>query len=145
MIHGDNQYDARYIPSLFRKIIQTNADAVTGSRMMKPRDALNGKMPLYKWIGNFVLTKLFNIIFSTKFTDAHTGLWIYNLKGMNKINLSNLDNGFNFDNQLRIKYVKLKKKIFEIPIKTYYRNEKSSFHITYAVKFVLEILKSFLK
>ena len=65
MIHGDNQYDARYIPSLFRKIIQTNADAVTGSRMMKPRDALNGKMPLYKWIGNFVLTKLFNIIFST--------------------------------------------------------------------------------
>ncbi len=145
MIHGDNQYDSRYINSLYKKISRTNSDAVTGSRMMKPKDALNGKMPLYKWLGNFILTKLFNLIFKTNFTDAHTGLWIYNLKTLRQIKINNLDNGFNFDNQMRIKYIKMKKNILEVPIKTYYRNEKSSYHFIYALKFVNEIVKSLYK
>ena len=32
------------------------ADAVFGSRMMNPRDALKGGMPLYKFVGNRILT-----------------------------------------------------------------------------------------
>ena len=34
MIHGDNQYDVRYISYLYKKIKNTKADAVTGSRMI---------------------------------------------------------------------------------------------------------------
>jgi len=141
MIHGDNQYDCRYIDKLYKKINTSNADAVTGSRMMKPSNALNGKMPIYKFFGNIILTKIFNYLFNTNFTDAHTGLWIYNLLTVKFIGLKKLDNGFNFDNQLRMKLINLGKKIIEIPIKTYYRNERSSFHIIYAIKFILELFK----
>ncbi len=141
MIHGDNQYDARYIKDLYNKIKDSKVDAVTGSRMINPIDALGGKMPIYKLIGNLTLTKIFNLLFSTNFTDAHTGLWLYNIATIKKINIKNIDDKYNFDNQLRIKLIKQKKKIIEIPIKTYYRNEKSSFHIMYAIKFILDIIK----
>lgn len=145
MIHGDNQYDCRYIDRLYKMIIATNADAVTGSRMMNPSNALNGKMPIYKFFGNIILTKIFNFLFNTDFTDAHTGLWLYNILTIKSIGLKKLDNGYNFDNQLRIKFINSSKKIIEIPIKTYYRNEKSSFHIVYAIKFILELFKEKIK
>ena len=145
MIHGDNQYDAKYIFNLYKKISNTNYDAVTGSRMINPKNALNGKMPFYKFIGNFVLTQFFNLVFKTNFTDAHTGLWMYNLNNLNYNFFKDIDENYNFDNQLRIKLVKNKKQIQEIPIKTYYRNEKSSFHFIYALKFLLEVSKNIIK
>lgn len=141
MIHGDNQYDARYIKDLYKGMKASKVAAVTGSRMINPLNALGGKMPIYKLIGNLTLTKIFNLFFSTNFTDAHTGLWLYNIAAIKKINIKNIDNSYNFDNQLRIKLLKQNKKIIEIPIKTYYRNEKSSFHIMYAINFILDILK----
>lgn len=145
MIHGDNQYDAKYIIDLYKNIKKTNCDATTGSRMMQPKNALNGKMPFYKFIGNLILTNFFNLVFKTNFTDAHTGLWMYNLNNLNYNFIRNIDDNYNFDNQLRIKFIKNKMTINEIPIKSYYRNEKSSFHFLYAFKFLLEVLKSLIK
>jgi glycosyltransferase involved in cell wall biosynthesis len=139
MIHGDNQYDASYIPKLYKIISKNNADAVTGSRMKNFKSALNGKMPFYKFIGNYILTKIFNLYFKTRFTDAHTGLWMYNLQSLKDVKFNNLDSKFNFDNQLRIQFVKSDKKIIEMPIKTYYRNEKSSFHFIYSIKYLKDI------
>ena len=139
MIHGDNQYDASYIPKLYKIIGKYNVDAVTGSRMKNFKSALNGKMPLYKFIGNYILTKIFNLYFNTSFTDAHTGLWMYNLQSLKDIKFNNLDSKFNFDNQLRIQFIKSNKKIIEMPIKTYYRNEKSSFHFIYSIKYLIDI------
>jgi GT2 family glycosyltransferase len=139
MIHGDNQYDANYIPKLYKIIDKNNVDAVTGSRMKNFKSALNGKMPFYKFIGNYILTRVFNLYFNTQFTDAHTGLWMYNLQSLRDVKFNNLDSKFNFDNQLRIQFVKSDKKIIEMPIKTYYRNEKSSFHFIYSIKYLIDI------
>lgn len=139
MIHGDNQYDANYIPKLYKTLSKYNLDAVTGSRMKNFKSALNGKMPLYKFIGNYILTKIFNLYFNTHFSDAHTGLWMYKLETFKKVKFNSLDFKFNFDNQLRIQFIKLNKKILEIPIRTYYRNEKSSFHFIYSIKYLIDI------
>ena len=97
-------------------------------------------MPLYKFIGNIFLTKFFNIVFSTNFTDCHTGLWIYNLKYVNKNVISSLTDTYNFDNQMRINLIKKKLEIKEIPILTIYGNERSSFHLMYATKFFFETI-----
>lgn len=139
MIHGDNQYDANYIPKLYKTLSKYNVDAVTGTRMKNFKSALNGKMPLYKFIGNYILTKIFNLYFNTHFSDAHTGLWMYKLETFKNVKFNSLDSKFNFDNQLRIQFIKLNKKILEIPIKTYYRNEKSSFHLIYSIKYLIDI------
>ena len=118
-----------------------NYSAVTGSRMLKKKDALKGNMPIYKFLGNIFLTKIFNLFYQTKFSDCHTGYWAYNL---NKIELSlfnNVDNRFCFDIDMRLLLTQNNLKIKEIPIKTFYGNERSSIHIIYAIRFFLKTLK----
>lgn len=144
MVHGDGQYHPKYILPIIKKLEQNNSAAVCGSRMINKKNALKGNMPFYKFVGNIFLTKLFNIIYSTNFTDCHTGYWIYNLQYLNKNKLFSLTNTFNFDNQMRIYLTKNKRDIKEIPIKTIYGSERSSVHLIYALKFFFEtILKKF--
>lgn len=144
MVHGDGQYHPKYILPIIKKLEQNDSAAVCGSRMINKKNALKGNMPFYKFVGNIFLTKLFNVIYSTNFTDCHTGYWIYNFKYIKKNILSNLTNTFNFDNQMRINLIKNKLEIKEIPIKTIYGTERSSMHIIYALKFFFEtIIKKF--
>jgi hypothetical protein len=143
MVHGDNQYNPNYINRMIDIInYQKNVAAVCGSRMYYKKDALKGGMPKYKFIGNIVLTKIFNLFFNTKFTDCHSGFWFYNLSTIKKINLKKIEDNFNFDNQLRINLIKKKLNILEIPIKTYYGSERSSVHLFYALRFLLDLFKS---
>tara|TARA_Y100000590_G_scaffold230263_1_gene259588 strand:+ start:2323 stop:3024 length:702 start_codon:yes stop_codon:yes gene_type:complete len=139
MIHGDDQYHVKYVKKMIKILIKNDVAAVTGSRMKIKKGALKGKMPIYKFIGNLVLTYMFNLIFKTSFTDCHTGLWGYNLKKIKKINLNEIDSGYNFDSQLRIKILSQKFKIKEIPIQTFYRDEHSSYHINYSKNFFKEL------
>ncbi len=142
MIHGDNQYNPNYINRMIDIInYQKNVAAVCGSRMYYKKDALKGGMPKYKFIGNIVLTKFFNLFFNTKFTDCHSGYWFYNLSTIKKINFKKIEDNFNFDNQLRINLIKKKLNILEIPIKTYYGSERSSVHLFYALRFLLDLFK----
>ena len=67
MIHGDNQYSPKYLDKMLSKIIKTECISVTGSRMKIKKNAIKGGMPLYKFIGNIVLTKIFNLFYSTNF------------------------------------------------------------------------------
>ena len=140
MVHGDGQYHPKFILPIIKKLEQNDIAAVCGSRMIQKKNTLKGKMPLYKFIGNIFLTKFFNIVFSTNFTDCHTGLWIYNLKYVNKNVISSLTDTYNFDNQMRINLIKKKLEIKEIPILTIYGNERSSFHLMYAIKFFFETI-----
>ena len=139
MLHGDGQYDPKYIPALIKKISDGKCVAVHGSRMKVKKNAIKGKMPLYKFLGNIVLTYIFNKIYSTNFSDCHSGYWIYDLKYINKNFYSSLTNSINFDNQLRIKMIEKSLIIKELPIRTIYSDEKKSFHIVYAIKFLIEI------
>ena len=140
MVHGDGQYHPKFILPIIKKLEQNDSAAVCGSRMIRKKNTLKGKMPLYKFIGNIFLTKLFNFIYSKNFSDCHTGYWAYNLKKINKKIFLNSDNKFCFDIDLRIKLVKKKLEISEIPIKTFYGNERSSMHFIYAFRFFYKVI-----
>ena len=145
MIHGDDQYDAKYIPSITKKLKYDKSDLVAGSRMLDKKNAIKGGMPLYKFFGNIVLTKIFNFFLNTSFSDAHTGLWGYNLNIFKHIDLNKIDNAINFDSHLRIKAVNHNFIIDEIPIKTFYRTEKSSWHFIYSFNFLKDIFFNIFK
>jgi len=82
--------------------------AVVGSRMTNMQSAVKGKMPIYKLIVNVFLTEFFNLFMRTKFTDAHSGLWLYNLIAFKYFDLSSITDSFNFDNQVRLSMVSKK-------------------------------------
>lgn len=137
MIHGDGQYDPKYIPNLMKKFEENeNIGASTGSRIFNGiTKAIDGGMPFYKLLGNVILTKIFNSIANKNYTDTHTGLWVYNLKYLKSKNYRRLTDSFNFDQDFRIMSIANKRLIEEIPIKTRYGDEKSQMHIVYAIKF----------
>jgi len=69
MIHGDGQYAPEELPALVAPLRDGQADAVFGSRMMSGFSALKGGMPLYKYVGNRVLTWTQNLPLGTSFTE----------------------------------------------------------------------------
>ena len=52
LVHGDGQYAPEALPDLLQPLLKDEAEAVFGSRMMRPFDALKGGMPIYKYVGN---------------------------------------------------------------------------------------------
>lgn len=145
MLHGDDQYNAKYIKDMIESFkLNKDTAAVSGSRMKNKLEAIKGNMPIYKFLGNIFLTKFFNFIYSTNFSDCHSGYWIYNLSYIKKDLINNLTSAINFDSQMRISLVKNNLKIGEIPIKTIYGSERSSVHLVYALKFFFEsVIKKF--
>ena len=72
MVHADNQYDPRLLPSMIEPIIGGEADVVIGSRLLEDR-AIIGGMPRWKWVGNKFLTWAENVAFRRRFSEYHTG------------------------------------------------------------------------
>ena len=148
MIHGDGQYNPVYIPKLLKFFLNRNyksLGAVTGSRLFKGLASVKkGNMPFYKMIGNIFLTKFFNFLFNTNFTDAHSGLWAYNLDFLKNRKYKYLANNFNFDQDFRFLCIFNKINIKEIFIKTKYGDERSQLHVIYALRFFYNSIKFFL-
>src|SRR5262249_18283643 len=77
LLHGDGQYAPECLPELVRPLKERSADACFGSRMMTNQSALAGGMPLYKFIGNKILSWFENRLLRTSFTEFHSGYRVY--------------------------------------------------------------------
>ena len=148
MIHGDGQYHPNYIPKLLNPFSTKSKKfigAVTGSRLLRGlKSVKKGGMPIYKMLGNIFLTKIFNVLFNSNFTDAHTGLWAYNLNFLKDRKFKLLSSNFNFDQDFRFLCMINKMKIKEIFIRTKYGDERSQLHIIYAIRFFFNSIIFFL-
>ena len=60
LLHGDGQYAPEVIERLVEPLARGEADAVFGSRMMVKGQARAGGMPVYKYVGNRILTTFQN-------------------------------------------------------------------------------------
>src|SRR5579863_8139956 len=69
LIHGDGQYAPECLPELLEPLRKGEAAAVFGSRMMTPSGARRGGMPLYKLIGNRILTWIENRFLGTGLSE----------------------------------------------------------------------------
>lgn len=125
LLHGDGQYAPEMIEEFIRPIQNGTADVVLGSRMMTRGAARNGGMPLYKFVGNKILTKWQNFVIGTHFSEWHCGYRSYSVRSLNSINFYENADGFNFDTQTILQLNSAGKKILEIPIPTYYGDEIS--------------------
>ncbi len=50
--------------------------------MMVPGAALKGNMPMYKYVGNKVLTFVENTLIGSKFTEFHSGYRAYSVHAL---------------------------------------------------------------
>ena len=123
LLHGDGQYAPEELPKLVAPLRDGYADAVFGSRMMERFGALKGGMPLYKFVGNKILTWCQNRLLGTKLSEFHSGYRVYSIETLQRIPFKLNTNDFHFDTEIIIQLLNAKARILELPIPTYYGNE----------------------
>ena len=125
LLHGDGQYAPELLPAMVAPLERGDCDAVFGSRMMNKGAARAGGMPLYKYVGNRILTTIENRVIGSTLSEFHSGYRAYSVRTLRELDLSATSDGFNFDTEIIIALHSRKKKILEIPIPTYYGDEIS--------------------
>ncbi|MET0411508.1 MAG: bifunctional glycosyltransferase/class I SAM-dependent methyltransferase [Polyangiaceae bacterium] len=123
LLHGDGQYAPEALPQLLAPLERGEADAVFGSRMMVKSDALKGGMPLYKFVGNQVLTTFENAMLGTNLSEFHSGYRIYSVDALKRLPFDRNTHDFHFDTQIIIQMHAAGMRIVETPIPTYYGDE----------------------
>ena len=122
LLHGDGQYAPEALPRILARYAE-GADAVFGSRFIVPAAALKGGMPLYKWIGNRILTKAQNFLLGAQMTEMHSGYRSYRTSVLKSVPFTSNSLGFDFDADIIVQLHAAGFKITEVPIPTYYGDE----------------------
>jgi glycosyltransferase involved in cell wall biosynthesis len=123
LVHGDGQYAPECLPELLLPLANKEADAVFGSRMMSRADALRGGMPLYKYVGNRILTSIQNRLLHSSLSEFHSGYRLYSVEALRRIPFQRNTNDFHFDTEIIIQLFRAGLLVRELPIPTYYGDE----------------------
>jgi glycosyltransferase involved in cell wall biosynthesis len=124
LLHGDGQYPPEHLPDIVAGYCDPSVGAVFGTRMMNRVDALRGGMPLYKWVGNQVLTRIENRILGTTLSEFHSGYRSYRTDVLAKVPYHLNSDGFHFDTDIIIQLNLIGARILEIPMPTHYGDEE---------------------
>ncbi|HEY0167490.1 MAG TPA: bifunctional glycosyltransferase/class I SAM-dependent methyltransferase [Jatrophihabitans sp.] len=123
LLHADGQYAPEAMADLLAPLERGEADAVFGSRMLEPGSARAGGMPLYKYLGNRVLTTFENRLLDSKLSEFHSGYRAYRVSALAELPIAFNTDDFDFDTQIIIQLLDAGKRIVEVPIPTYYGEE----------------------
>ncbi|MDD2757934.1 MAG: glycosyltransferase family 2 protein [Patescibacteria group bacterium] len=123
MLHGDGQYAPEALPEILAPLIADRAEAVFGSRMLVKGAARRGGMPLYKYVGNKVLTFFENWATGAHLSEWHSGYRAYATKALAAVPLQENTNDFHFDSEIIIQFLDHNFRIVEVPVPTYYGDE----------------------
>ena len=123
LIHGDGQYAPESLPALLDPLLEEEADAVFGSRMITRFAALKGGMPLYKYVGNRILTGIQNWLLGSSLSEFHSGYRLYSVAALRRIPFERNTNDFHFDTEIIIQLIRARLRVKELPIPTYYGDE----------------------
>lgn len=139
MLHPDHQYDATVIPHMVQPILDGDADAVFGSRMLGGRP-LEGGMPWWKFNANVLLTAIANIIFRRYLTEIHSGFRAYSRKYLETVRFMENSDDFIFDTEIIAQGMMNKLTFQEVPIVTRYFPEASSINLRRSIVYGFGIL-----
>ena len=123
LVHGDGQYAPEALPALLEPLIKGEAEMVFGSRMATSTAALKGGMPIYKFLGNRILTYCQNHMSGLKLSEYHSGYRLYSVDALKRIPFESFTNNWHFDTQIILAMAERNFRIAESPIPTYYGNE----------------------
>jgi 2-polyprenyl-3-methyl-5-hydroxy-6-metoxy-1,4-benzoquinol methylase len=123
MLHGDGQYAPELLADVVAPLERGEADVVMGSRMLVPGAARAGGMPLYKYVGNRVLTRFQNTVSGLHLSEWHSGYRAFSVAALARIPFEQNSDGFDFDTEVLLQLHDSGARVVEVPIPTYYGDE----------------------
>ncbi|MDB6124098.1 MAG: putative glycosyl transferase family 2 [Pedosphaera sp.] len=134
MIHPDYQYTPKLIPAMVSIIGNELHACVLGSRILGGY-ALQGGMPLWKYIANRFLTAAENMLLGAKLSEYHTGYRAFSRGLLERISLAENSDDFVFDNQMLAQILWHGYTIGEVSCPTKYFPEASSINLRRSIKY----------
>lgn len=144
MLHPDGQYDPRLLGAMCEMVSSGVYDVVLGSRMLSP-GPLAGGMPLYKYLANRFLTIFENLLLGMRLSEYHTGYRAYTRATLEKIDFTQLSDGFVFDNQIILQAHLMRLRFGEISVPAHYFPEASSISFSESVRYGLGVVSTSLR
>lgn len=141
MVHPDYQYTPMLIPAMASMIGNGLYHCVLGSRILGGH-AVQGGMPIWKYIANRILTLAENILFGVKLSEYHTGYRAFSRELLEQIDLSRNSDDFVFDNQMLAQIVWQGYTIAEVSCPTKYFAEASSINLSRSVTYGIGCLRT---
>ncbi len=126
MIHPDFQYDSRLAGIAVDFLKLGICDVVLGSRIRTRREALEGGMPVWKYVANRILTTVENIALGQNLGDFHSGFRAYSREVLQTIPIEQNSDDFVFDSQFLAQAVHFGFRIGDVPVPVRYFEEASS-------------------
>ena len=139
MLHPDYQYTPRLVTAMASMISSDQYDAVFASRILG-KGALQGGMPLYKYVANRALTFVQNLLIGQKLSEYHTGYRAWSREALEKLPLLECSDDFVFDNQMIAQAAWFDLRLGEISCPTKYFEEASSINFRRSVTYGLGVL-----
>jgi glycosyltransferase involved in cell wall biosynthesis len=140
MLHPDYQYTPKLIPAMVNIIGDDLYPVVLGSRILG-KGALNGGMPMYKYIANRFLTLTQNILVNHKLSEYHTGYRAFSREVLMGINFNQNSDDFVFDNEMLSQIIYADYGIAEVTCPTKYFEEASSINFKRSMKYGFGVLR----
>ncbi|MGK5085615.1 glycosyltransferase family 2 protein [Bdellovibrionota bacterium FG-1] len=141
MVHPDYQYTPLLITAMASMIAYGVYDTVLGSRILG-KTALQGGMPLYKYISNRILTAFQNIWMGQNISEYHTGFRAFSRQVLENLPLEANSDDFIFDNQMLTQICFQSFRLGEVSCPTKYFNEASSINFMRSVQYGLGCLRN---
>lgn len=139
MVHPDYQYSPKLVLPLAGMIAFGEYDAVIASRILG-NGALEGGMPLYKYVSNRFLTAFQNLLIGQKLSEYHTGYRAFSREVLEALPLEENTDDFLFDNEMLAQIVFFRYRIGEISCPTRYFEEASSINFSRSVRYGFGVL-----
>jgi glycosyltransferase involved in cell wall biosynthesis len=140
MLHPDYQYTPKLITAMVSIIGQELYPVVFGSRILG-KGALNGGMPIYKYIANRLLTLSQNILMNQKLSEYHTGYRAFSREVLQTVKFQKNSDNFVFDNQMIAQIFYAGFEIAEVTCPTKYFPEASSINFKNSSIYGFGVLK----
>lgn len=134
MVHPDYQYTPKLIPAMASMIGNGLYECVLGSRILGGY-ALEGGMPIWKYIANRFLTLVQNILLGAKISEYHTGYRGFSRDLLERLPLEVNSDDFVFDNQMLAQIVWFGYTVAEVSCPTKYFAEASSINLFRSIKY----------
>ena len=139
MLHPDYQYTPLLIPSICHMIANDLYPVVIASRILG-KGALQGGMPLYKYIANRALTFIQNLLMGQKLSEYNTGYRAFTKEVLQSVNYHINSDDFVFDNQMLAQIFFSGYAIGEVSCPTKYFKEASSINLLRSIKYGFGVL-----
>ena len=144
MLHPDYQYTPKLITAMASMIAYGVFDAIIASRILGNK-AIDGGMPLYKYISNRFLTAVENFIIQQKLSEYHTGYRAFSSEVLRKIPLLENSDDFVFDNEMLLQTMYFGFNVGEVSCPAKYFNDASSISFRRSVTYGIGVIHTSIK